>query len=167
MNDREILQNAGKVSAELARSPRGTRVRRVSQDRGSEPRIRLRPRCQALAVANEGQAMKLHFEPNLDYQLQAIEAVCDLFRGQEICRTEFTVTRDAGGPADAHGLRRKRPRHRQPADPARRRAAQEPERHPAPQRPAAVRRRSRRATSPWRWRPAPARPTSTCARSSS
>lgn len=36
--------------------------------------------------------MKLHFEPNLDYQLQAIDAVCDLFRGQEICRTEFTVT---------------------------------------------------------------------------
>lgn len=41
--------------------------------------------------------MKLHFEPNLDFQLAAIEAVCDLFRGQEICRTEFTVTRD---PAD-------------------------------------------------------------------
>lgn len=39
--------------------------------------------------------MKLHFEPNLDYQRQAIEAVCGLFRGQEICRTEFTVTRDA------------------------------------------------------------------------
>ena len=38
--------------------------------------------------------MKLHFEPNLDYQLQAIEAVCDLFQGQEICRTEFTVTRN-------------------------------------------------------------------------
>lgn len=36
--------------------------------------------------------MKLHFEPNLDYQWQAIEAVCDLFRGQEICHTEFTVT---------------------------------------------------------------------------
>ena len=36
--------------------------------------------------------MKLHFEPDLDYQLQAIEAVCDLFRGQEICRGEFTVT---------------------------------------------------------------------------
>ncbi|SEM57801.1 type III restriction enzyme [Pseudoxanthomonas sp. GM95] len=36
--------------------------------------------------------MKLHFEPRLDYQLQAIDAVCDLFRGQEICRTEFTVT---------------------------------------------------------------------------
>jgi len=38
--------------------------------------------------------MKLHFEPNLDYQFQAIEAVCDLFRGQETCRIEFTVTRD-------------------------------------------------------------------------
>ena len=43
--------------------------------------------------------MKLHFEPNLDYQHDAIEAVCDLFRGQEICRTEFTVTRDALGRA--------------------------------------------------------------------
>jgi len=42
--------------------------------------------------------MKLHFEPNLDYQLQAVEAVCDLFRGQEICRTEFTVTRDTADP---------------------------------------------------------------------
>jgi type III restriction enzyme len=40
--------------------------------------------------------MKLHFEPNLDYQHQAIEAACDLFRGQELCRTEFTVTRDKG-----------------------------------------------------------------------
>ena len=38
--------------------------------------------------------MKLHFESNLDFQLQAVEAVCDLFRGQEVCRTEFTVTRD-------------------------------------------------------------------------
>jgi len=39
--------------------------------------------------------MKLHFEPNLDYQLQAIEAVCDLFHGQETCRTEFTVLRES------------------------------------------------------------------------
>lgn len=37
--------------------------------------------------------MKLHFEPNLDYQHRAIEAACDLFRGQEISRTEFTVTK--------------------------------------------------------------------------
>lgn len=43
--------------------------------------------------------MKLHFEPNLDYQMQAIEAVCDLFRGQEVCRTEFTVTMKAPTPA--------------------------------------------------------------------
>src|SRR6266850_1203771 len=39
--------------------------------------------------------MKLHFEPNLDYQQTAIESVCDLFLGQETCRTEFTVVRDA------------------------------------------------------------------------
>ncbi len=37
-------------------------------------------------------ALKLHFEPNLKYQHDAIESVCDLFRGQEVCRTEFTVT---------------------------------------------------------------------------
>jgi len=30
-------------------------------------------------------------EPNRDYQLAAIEAVCDLFRGRKICRTDFTV----------------------------------------------------------------------------
>jgi len=35
--------------------------------------------------------MKFRFDPDLDFQLQAIEAACDLFRGQEICRTEFTV----------------------------------------------------------------------------
>ena len=40
--------------------------------------------------------MKLRFEPDLDFQLQAVKAVSDLFRGQEVCRTEFTVTRDAG-----------------------------------------------------------------------
>ena len=39
--------------------------------------------------------MKLHFEPDLDYQLKAIDAVSDLFKGQEVCRTEFTVTRQA------------------------------------------------------------------------
>ena len=43
--------------------------------------------------------MKLHFEnpytdDRLNYQRDAIEGVCDLFRGQEICRTEFTVTKD-------------------------------------------------------------------------
>ena len=50
--------------------------------------------------------MKLHFEPNLDYQLQAIEAVCDLFRGQEICRREFTVIKavDDAAPEFAPGF---------------------------------------------------------------
>ena len=42
--------------------------------------------------------MKLYFEPDLNYQHQAIEATCDLFRGQEICRTEFTVTRTHADP---------------------------------------------------------------------
>jgi len=36
--------------------------------------------------------MKLHFEDDLDYQKAAIESVVDLFKGQEICRSEFTVT---------------------------------------------------------------------------
>ncbi len=42
--------------------------------------------------------MKIHFESSLDYQQAAIESVCGLFRGQEICRTEFTVTHNTGGP---------------------------------------------------------------------
>ncbi len=39
--------------------------------------------------------MKLHFDSNLEYQLNAISAVCDLFNGQETCHTEFTVTKSA------------------------------------------------------------------------
>ena len=35
--------------------------------------------------------MKFQFEPDLDYQQDAIAAVCDLFRGQDVCRSEFTV----------------------------------------------------------------------------
>jgi len=35
--------------------------------------------------------MKLKFEPDLDFQLQAVDAICDLFHGQEICQTEFAV----------------------------------------------------------------------------
>jgi type III restriction enzyme len=48
--------------------------------------------------------MKLHFEPNLDYQLQAIEAVCGLFHGQEICRTEFTVTSESASSSFLPGM---------------------------------------------------------------
>ncbi len=39
--------------------------------------------------------MKFKFEPDIDYQQDAIAAVCDLFRGQEVCRSGFSV---------AHGL---------------------------------------------------------------
>ena len=38
--------------------------------------------------------MKLRFEPDLDYQQDAIAAVCGLFHGQETCRSEFTVSHD-------------------------------------------------------------------------
>ena len=36
--------------------------------------------------------MKFQFEPDLDYQLDAISAVCDLFRGQESQRGEFSIS---------------------------------------------------------------------------
>ena len=39
--------------------------------------------------------MKFQFEPDLGYQQDAIAAVCDLFRGQEVCRSEFTVEHGA------------------------------------------------------------------------
>ena len=42
--------------------------------------------------------MKLRFEPDFDFQLRAVDTVCDLFRGQEVCRTEFTITRDRAEP---------------------------------------------------------------------
>ena len=41
--------------------------------------------------------MNLQFEHNLDYQRAAIDAVCGLFKGQELCRTEFTVSHSAPG----------------------------------------------------------------------
>ncbi|MXY32849.1 MAG: restriction endonuclease subunit R [Boseongicola sp. SB0664_bin_43] len=44
--------------------------------------------------------MKLHFEPDLEYQHAAIDAVCGIFRGQEINRTEFSVAPMAGDGSD-------------------------------------------------------------------
>ena len=35
--------------------------------------------------------MKIQFDPNLDFQREAINAIVDLFEGQETCRTNFTV----------------------------------------------------------------------------
>ena len=45
--------------------------------------------------------MKFHFEADLDFQIQAIEAVCDLFRGQEVNRTEFTLTSQSNTTLDS------------------------------------------------------------------
>ena len=35
--------------------------------------------------------MKIQFDPNLEFQKQAIESVAGIFEGQEICQTNFTV----------------------------------------------------------------------------
>jgi len=35
--------------------------------------------------------MKFQFDPNLDFQHEAINAVVDIFDGQEVCQTNFTV----------------------------------------------------------------------------
>lgn len=49
--------------------------------------------------------MKLHFEDDLDYQKAAIAAVVNLFKGQEISRSEFTVTyRQESGAQGVLGL---------------------------------------------------------------
>lgn len=49
--------------------------------------------------------MKLHFEDNLGYQMAAIESVVSLFKGQEVSRSEFTVTyRPESGPQATLGL---------------------------------------------------------------
>lgn len=48
--------------------------------------------------------MKLHFEDNLDYQEAAISSVADLFKGQEINRTEFTVSYSHKSGSSALGM---------------------------------------------------------------
>ena len=49
--------------------------------------------------------MKLHFEDNLDYQSAAVESIVGLFRGQEVSRSEFTVTlRPESGPNASLGM---------------------------------------------------------------
>ena len=35
--------------------------------------------------------MKIQFNPDLDFQKEAIASIVDIFEGQEICRTNFTV----------------------------------------------------------------------------
>ncbi|HCK93443.1 MAG TPA: type III restriction endonuclease subunit R, partial [Gammaproteobacteria bacterium] len=36
--------------------------------------------------------MKIQFDPDLDHQTEAINSVVSIFEGQEICKTNFTVT---------------------------------------------------------------------------
>ena len=50
--------------------------------------------------------MKLHFEDNLEYQKTAVLAVADLFSGQDINRTEFTVSKasDSTGQIKIPGM---------------------------------------------------------------
>ncbi|WP_216327791.1 type III restriction-modification system endonuclease [Deinococcus aestuarii] len=48
--------------------------------------------------------MKIQFESTLDFQAQAIEAVADLFSGQQIDRTQFTVTAGTRGNQGTLGL---------------------------------------------------------------
>lgn len=49
--------------------------------------------------------MKLHFEDDLDYQQDAVASVVDLFKGQEVSRSEFTVTfRPESGPQIEMGV---------------------------------------------------------------
>jgi len=47
--------------------------------------------------------LKLQFEPNLEYQEHAIEAVCDLFEGQEVGESLFTVAPPKAGVGAAQG----------------------------------------------------------------
>ena len=37
--------------------------------------------------------MKIQFESNLEYQDQAISAIVDIFEGQEVCQSNFSVSR--------------------------------------------------------------------------
>jgi len=49
--------------------------------------------------------MKLHFEDDLDYQKAAVESIVNLFKGQEVSRSEFTVTfQTSSGPNLSLGM---------------------------------------------------------------
>src|SRR5665213_4477387 len=98
-------QRAQRSKTQRTTQPKKTPAR-FSKRLSSSPAKSIAPRSPrpsasvkplATTTISGTSVMKLHLEPNLDYQLQAIEAVCGLFHGQETCRTEFTVTRDAVG----------------------------------------------------------------------
>jgi type III restriction enzyme len=37
--------------------------------------------------------MKIQFESNLNYQDQAISSIVDIFEGQEVCQSNFSIVR--------------------------------------------------------------------------
>ena len=41
--------------------------------------------------------MKIRFNPNLDYQLDAINSVVDIFKGQEDCLSSFSIKQEMVG----------------------------------------------------------------------
>ncbi len=121
-NERAVLPNAGSISKDEADAraeaeyerfaarrralleAEGERTNLKSLEDIAEPRPPKNQKKQPPKkpdTRNRPRAMKLHFESNLDYQLAAIESVCDLFRGQEICRTEFTMSLGGGAADDA------------------------------------------------------------------
>src|SRR5665213_701718 len=96
-------QRAQRSKTQRTTQPKQTPAR-FSKRLSSSPAKSIAPRSPrpsasvkplATTTISGTSVMKLHLEPNLDYQLAAIESVCGLFHGQETCRTEFTVTRDA------------------------------------------------------------------------
>lgn len=97
--------NRTKSRPSKAKSPTTIKGKKNTTKSTSVPAHLVKPAKASKSTFDSGSTvMKLHFEPNLDYQHAAIEAVCDLFRGQEICRTEFTVTKDFGLQKVAFGM---------------------------------------------------------------
>jgi type III restriction enzyme len=48
--------------------------------------------------------MKIKFDPNLDFQAEAISSISDIFEGQEVCRNNFTVAPLKKGESWLDGL---------------------------------------------------------------
>ena len=80
------LENTGRYRGRFSRQCFCGR-RRQNQPHRNFAAVRHQRRTQFI-----GRTMKFQFEPDLDYQRKAIDAVCDLFRGQEACRSEFTAS---------------------------------------------------------------------------
>src|SRR5262249_16321554 len=103
-----------KKTRELRRLSKRLKIRRAPSSKTRSARSR-KPQKNPLRGAqhpttrvnmvweSKQPVMKFHFEPNLDFQRHAIDAVCDLFRGQDVRRTEFTVIRDPADPQQRLG----------------------------------------------------------------